>query len=52
MKATFFERLGSYLLDSFIVSIIFSLICMGIDTSQSNTEKLMSELDTLSLIHI
>lgn len=46
MKATFFERLGSFLLDSFIVSIIFSLICMGIDTNQSNTEKLMSELDT------
>lgn len=46
MKATFFERLGSFLLDSFIVSIIFSLICMGINTNQSNTEKLMSELDT------
>jgi len=45
MKATFFERLGSFLLDSFIVSIIFSLICMGIDTNQSNTEKLMAELD-------
>ena len=46
MKATFFERLGSYLLDSFIVSIIFSLICMGISTTQTNTEKLMEELDS------
>ena len=45
MKATFFERLGSFILDSFIVSIIFSLICLGINTNQSNTEKLMSELD-------
>lgn len=46
MKATFFERLGSYLLDSFIVSIIFSLICMGISTTKTNTEKLMEELDS------
>ena len=45
MKATFFERLGSFILDSFIVSIVFSLICMGINTGQTNTEKLMSELD-------
>lgn len=45
MKATFFERLGSYILDSFIVSIIFSLICMGISTTESNTKKMMAELD-------
>ena len=46
MKATFFERLGAYILDAFIISVIFALICMGIDTTESKTEKLMSELDT------
>ena len=46
MKATFFERLGAYVIDAFIVSIIFSLICMGVDTKETKTEKLMSELDT------
>ena len=45
MKATFFERLGSYLLDTLIVSFIFSLICLGFGNYQSNTEKLMTELD-------
>ena len=45
MKATFFERLGSYLLDTLIVSLIFSLICLGFGNYTSNTEKLMSELD-------
>lgn len=45
MKATFFERLGAYILDAFIVSIIFSLICMGISTTETKTEKLMAELD-------
>lgn len=45
MKATFFERLGAYVIDAFIVSIIFSLICMGVDTKETKTEKLMSELD-------
>ena len=46
MKATFFERLGSYILDAFIISIIFSLICMGVSTQETKTEKLMAELDT------
>lgn len=45
MKATFFERLGSYLLDTLIVSLIFSLICLGFGNYTSDTEKLMSELD-------
>ena len=45
MKATFFERLGAYLLDTIIVSLIFSLICLGFGDYTSNTEKLMSELD-------
>lgn len=45
MKATFFERMCSYILDAFIVTVIFSLICMGIDTKETKTEKLMTELD-------
>ena len=45
MKATFFERLGAYLIDMLIVSFIFSLICLGFGNSTSNTEKLISELE-------
>ena len=45
MKATIFERLGAYFLDAIIVSLIFSLICLGFGNYTSNTEKLMSELD-------
>ena len=45
MKATFFERLGSYIIDSIIISFLFSLICLGVDTTTSKTEKLMGELD-------
>lgn len=45
MKATFFERLGSYLIDTIIVSLIFSLITLGFGNYTSNTEKLMLELD-------
>ncbi len=45
MKATFFERLGAYLLDTVIISLIFSLICLGFGDYTSDTEKLMSELD-------
>ena len=46
MKATFFERLGAYLIDMLIVSFIFSLICLGFGNSTSNTEKLISELES------
>lgn len=45
MKATFFERLGSYLIDTLIVSFILSLICLGFGDYRSDTEKLMTELD-------
>lgn len=45
MKATFFERLGAYILDTIIVSFIFSIICLGFGSYTSNTEKLMEELD-------
>lgn len=46
MKVTFFERLGAYLIDIIIVSIILSFISLGFGDYTSNTEKLMSELDT------
>ena len=46
MKVTFFERLGAYFIDTIIVSVILSLICLGFGNNTSNTEKLMSELDT------
>lgn len=45
MKATFFERLGSYLIDTLIVSFILSLICLGFGDYTSDTEKLMTKLD-------
>lgn len=45
MKATFFNRLGAYLLDTIIVSLIFSLICLGFGNYESSSEKLMQELD-------
>ena len=45
MKASFFERLGAYFLDSIIVGLIFSLICLGVSSNQSITEKQMEALD-------
>jgi len=45
MKVTFFERLGAYLIDSLVVSFIFSIICLGFGNYTSDTEKMMKELD-------
>lgn len=45
MKATFFERLGSYFIDTIIVSLIFSIICLGFGNYTSDSEKQMQELD-------
>ena len=45
MKATFFERLGAYIIDTLIISFIFSLICLGFGEYTSNSKKLMDELD-------
>ena len=45
MKATFFERLGSYIIDTIIFSFIFSLICLGFGNYTTDTEKRMGELD-------
>lgn len=45
MKATFFERLGAYLIDMIIISFIFSIISLGFGNYTSDTEKQMQELD-------
>lgn len=45
MKATFYARLGSYILDIVILSLILSVICAGLGNNASNTEKLMTKLD-------
>lgn len=45
MKATFFERLGSYLIDSIIISLIFYIICLGFGNYTNSSQKLMEELD-------
>lgn len=45
MKATFFERLGAYIIDTLIISFIFSLICLGFGEYTSNSKELMDELD-------
>lgn len=46
MKATFFERLGSYVLDMIIVSFIFSIISLGFGSYTTKTEKQIEELET------
>ena len=45
MKATFFERLGAYFIDTIIVSFIFSIICLGLGNYTSDSEKQMEKLD-------
>ena len=45
MKATFFERVGAYLIDMLIVSFIFSIICLGFGNSTSDTKERISELE-------
>ena len=49
MKATFFERLSSYLIDTLIVSLIFSLICLGFGNYTSEAKKAMLELENKML---
>ena len=45
MKATFFERVGAYILDAIIISLIFSVICFGIGDNTKTEELLLEELD-------
>jgi len=44
MKSTFFERVGAYIIDIFIVSIIASIVCIGLPVSKNNTEEKLNEL--------
>lgn len=45
MRATFFERVGAYLIDIIIVSIILNIICLGFNNYTSSTEKKIEDLD-------
>ena len=47
MKATFFERVGAYLLDTVIISLIFSVICFGIGDNSKTEELLLEEIRDL-----
>ena len=44
MKPTFFERLGAYVIDIIIISLITSLVCIGLPTSNTDTEEKLMEL--------
>lgn len=43
--ATFFERAGAYLIDLFIVGLLFSIVGVGIPQNTSDTDALMKELE-------
>ena len=45
MNATFFERIGAYLIDAILIGVIASLIC---NTIPNNTEDLTKEMEELS----
>ena len=45
MKATFFERLGAYVIDIVIIYFILWVIGLGFGNNTSETEKLMQDLD-------
>ena len=45
MKATFFERVGAYFLDTIIVSLIFTVVCLGFANNTSNEELQLEDLD-------
>ena len=49
MKATFFQRIGAYLIDAIIISLILSLISLGVDSKTTSTELLMTEFYNLLL---
>ena len=44
MTVSFIERLGAYILDAIIVSIIASLICYNLPSNDSNIENRLNEL--------
>lgn len=44
MKSTFFERLLSYFIDAVLLSLIASLICMGLPNKSTEAEKKLNDL--------
>lgn len=45
MKSTFFERLLSYFIDVMLLSLIASLICMGLPDKSTEAEKQLNDLN-------
>lgn len=44
MKSTFFERLLSYIIDAVLLTLISSLICLGLPDKSTDAEKKLDEL--------
>jgi len=44
MKASFFQRLGAYIIDTLIIGIIASMICYSLPSNDSTIEKQISSL--------
>lgn len=44
MKSTFFERLLSYIIDAVLLSLIASLICLGLPDKSTDAEKKLNDL--------
>lgn len=45
MKASFFERLGAYVIDTILISLIASLICYSLPKPENNVEEIISSLN-------
>ncbi len=45
MKASFFERLGAYLIDTLILTFILAIITQGVITGETASEKKLAQLD-------
>ena len=45
MKASFFERLGAYIIDTILIGIIASLICYSLPKPENNVEEIISSLN-------
>ena len=45
MKASFFERLGAYIIDTILIGIIASLICYSLPKPENTVEKTLSSLN-------
>jgi len=45
MKASFLERIGAYIIDTLIVSVIASLICYSLPSTENNVDDVISSLN-------